>query len=69
MRTFFAVLFVVALYSVAGCSAEALVRGDLFYKKNEEPRTTMPGYGSVGGQSNANTWMVGIDKFPKMKGD
>gem|GEM_PF-4537739 len=62
------VLFVV---SIGGCSSEMFVRNDLFYPKKHEPRTVMPWFGSVGGQSNRNGVSGNIKGvgFGKLGGD
>mgnify|MGYP006407520939 CR=1 len=41
--------------SLAGCSADMSVKGDLFYWKALEPRTEMDWYSSAGGDSNVNS--------------
>jgi hypothetical protein len=58
------VLFV--LFLLVGCSTEATVRADWFYKKKNEPRTVMPWFGSVGGDSNRNGWFFSRKEFPAL---
>tara|TARA_Y100000310_G_scaffold111606_1_gene109997 strand:- start:7990 stop:8307 length:318 start_codon:yes stop_codon:yes gene_type:complete len=61
-----AIALLVVMLSMVGCSWEALVRSDTFYKKGEEPREDMPWYNSVGGNSMSTGWRA--EGFPKLGG-
>jgi hypothetical protein len=59
-------VIVVFVLFLVGCSTEMAVRTDWFYKKKDEPRTVMPWFGSVGGDSNRNGWFFSRKEFPAL---